>query len=74
MPDRIPYRIHCNTKIEVETDGYAELHGMDHGFRKRHHQKQHGLENRRTIPCTWNHANHVCFRSERNRTSILHSV
>ena len=56
MPDCIPYRILCNTKNATETYGYAELYGMDHGFRKRYYQEQHGLENRRALPCTWNNA------------------
>ena len=73
MPDCIPYCILCNTKNATETYGYAELYGMDHGFRKRYYQEQHGLENRRAIPCTWNNAINVCFRSQRNRTSILDS-
>ena len=39
VPDCIPYRILCNTKNATETYGYAELYGMDHGFRKRYYQE-----------------------------------
>ena len=39
VPNRIPNCVLGNPKLTIKADGHAELHGMDHGLRKRYHQE-----------------------------------